>query len=263
MTANHKARLAFTSAIALLFVSGVAALFTFSDLKGDEHWVAHTHAVQDAIADVETADARMSRARLGYVLSGNQNFLLDYEANAALVNARIQKLKELTKDNPTEQANCNRLEELTKQRVRLWEDSIRLGRDNRPHEPGQGTLTAHSFSLADQMTTVTQAMREAEQRLLIERRKAADRLLTVLIAIVITAFSLALLLFFIHYRLLIAELRAREMAEQTAKQAEQLARKSEEASRRLSGRLLQLQDEERRRFARELHDSLGQYLVSL
>jgi len=98
---------------------------------------------------------------------------------------------------------------------------------------------------------------------LIERRSSADRLLTVLITIAITAFSLALLLFFIHYRLLIAELRARQMAEETAKQAEQIARKSEEASRRLSGRLLQLQDEERRRFARELHDSLGQYLVSL
>jgi signal transduction histidine kinase len=263
MTANRKASLAFTSAIALLFVSGVGALFTFSDLKGDEHWVAHTHAVQDTIADVETAATRMSRARLGYVLSGNKNFLPDYEANAALLNARIQKLKELTKDNPTEQANCNRLEELTKERMRRWENSIRLGRDRQRNEPGQEALTAQGVLLADQMTSVTQAMREAEERLLIERRSAADRLLTVLIAIVITAFSLALLLFFIHYRLLIAELRARQMAEETAKQAEQIARKSEEASRRLSGRLLQLQDEERRRFARELHDSLGQYLVSL
>jgi len=65
MTTNRKARLAFTSAIALLFVSGVGALFTFGDLKGDEHWVSHTHAVQDAIADVETAATRVSRARLG------------------------------------------------------------------------------------------------------------------------------------------------------------------------------------------------------
>jgi signal transduction histidine kinase len=195
------------------------------------------------------------------MLSGNKDFLPDYQAHVALLNARIQKLKDLTKDNPTEQANCNRLEELTKERMRVWEDSIRLGRNRR--QPGQEALTAQGVSLADQMTSVTQAMREAEERLLIERRSAADRLLIVLIAIVITAFSLALLLFFIHYRLLIAELRARQMAEQAAKQAEQIARKSEEASRRLSGRLLQLQDEERRRFARELHDSLGQYLVSL
>jgi signal transduction histidine kinase len=261
MTANRKARLAFTSAIALLFVSGVGALFTFSDLKGDEHWVAHTHAVQDAIADVESAAIRVSRARLGYMLSGNEDFLPDYQAHVALLNARIQKLKDLTKDNPKEQANCNRLEELTKERMRVWEDSIRLGRNRRL--PGQEALTAQGVSLADQMTSVTQAMREAEERLLIERRSSADRLLTVLITIAITAFSLALLLFFIHYRLLVAELRARQTAEQTAKQAEQIARKSEEASRRLSGRLLQLQDEERRRFARELHDSLGQYLVSL
>ena len=262
MTANHKARLAFTSAIALLFVSGVGALFTFSDLKGGEHWVSHTHAVQDAIADVETAAIRVSRARLGYMLSGNEDFLPDYQAHVASLNARIQKLKDLTKDNPTEQANCDRLEELTRERMRVWEDSIRLGRD-RQNQPDQKALTAQGVLLADQMTSVTQAMREAEERLLIKRRSSADRLLTVLIAIVITAFSLALLLFFIHYRLLIAELRARQMAEQTAKQAEQIARKSEEASRRLSGWLLQLQDEERRKFARELHDSLGQYLVSL
>ena len=40
-------------------------------------------------------------------------------------------------------------------------------------------------------------------------------------------------------------------------------RQAEDAARRLSGRLLSLQDDERRRIARELHDSLGQYLVSL
>ena len=40
-------------------------------------------------------------------------------------------------------------------------------------------------------------------------------------------------------------------------------KKSEEATRRLGGRLLQLQDEERRKFARELHDGVGQYLASI
>ncbi len=40
-------------------------------------------------------------------------------------------------------------------------------------------------------------------------------------------------------------------------------RRSEESLRLLSGRLLQLQDEERRRLARELHDSAGQMLAAL
>jgi len=40
-------------------------------------------------------------------------------------------------------------------------------------------------------------------------------------------------------------------------------RQAEETARRLSGRILQLQDEERRKMARELHDSVGQYLAML
>ena len=52
-----------------------------------------------------------------------------------------------------------------------------------------------------------------------------------------------------------AELDAREQAERTV-------RDSEKSLRNLTGRLLQLQDEERRRFSRELHDSLGQYLAA-
>jgi signal transduction histidine kinase len=44
---------------------------------------------------------------------------------------------------------------------------------------------------------------------------------------------------------------------------EQLRRRSEDSLRMLSGRLLQMQDDERRRIARELHDSAGQILAAL
>jgi PAS domain S-box-containing protein len=40
-------------------------------------------------------------------------------------------------------------------------------------------------------------------------------------------------------------------------------RRAEDAARRLSGRILSLQDDERRRIARGLHDSLGQYLIGI
>lgn len=50
-----------------------------------------------------------------------------------------------------------------------------------------------------------------------------------------------------------------EIAERTRTEAK--LRESEQSLRRLSVRLMSLQDEERRRIARELHDSVGQYLV--
>jgi PAS domain S-box-containing protein len=53
----------------------------------------------------------------------------------------------------------------------------------------------------------------------------------------------------------------REIVEKTA--AERKLHDSEKSLRQLSLRLLQTQDEERRRIGRDLHDSVGQYLVGL
>jgi len=53
----------------------------------------------------------------------------------------------------------------------------------------------------------------------------------------------------------------REIIERIA--AEQKLHASEESLRKLSGHLLRMQDEERRRLGRELHDSIGQYLAAV
>jgi PAS domain S-box-containing protein len=53
----------------------------------------------------------------------------------------------------------------------------------------------------------------------------------------------------------------KEIAERTA--AEKKVQDSERSLRQLSVRLLQTQDDERRRIGRDLHDSVGQYLVGL
>lgn len=57
--------------------------------------------------------------------------------------------------------------------------------------------------------------------------------------------------------------RAKEELEDRVKQRTAELQESNEAARRLSAKLLSTQDEERRRIARGLHDSLGQYLSAL
>jgi two-component system, NarL family, sensor kinase len=92
-------------------------------------------------------------------------------------------------------------------------------------------------------------MQDREQKLLEQRQQRSKHMFRVAAYTLCAAFIMALVLFLLHYRLLITELHAREQAEA--------------ALRTLSVRLLELQDQERRRFSRELHDSLGQYLVGV
>ena len=92
-------------------------------------------------------------------------------------------------------------------------------------------------------------MKNDEDTLLTRRVDKSDRLLKLSIASLIVMFLASIVLIAVHYRLLMVELGKRE--------------ESETSARHLSAQLLRLQDEERRKFSRELHDGLGQTLAVL
>ncbi len=256
MSPHRKAQAAFTSAVMLLVLSGLATFFTINRLMESEKWVIHTLQVKAAIGDVDTAVVRTGRARNGYVTSGNANFLNEFEAALPEIPQKFQQLRDLTRDNPKQQELCSRLEDVTGRRIGLLRESVALRKQTPENQQGQSDLDRRSVPLSSEMTSLGQQMRAEEQRLFEIRGRAAHRLFIVAVVTLVVAFILALELLAVHHRLLSAELKAREEAEQTA-------RDSEESLRRLTGRLLQLQDAERRRFSRELHDSLGQYLAGV
>ena len=74
-----------------------------------------------------------------------------------------------------------------------------------------------------------------------------------ILSIFAATFAISIGLLYLNYRFLRSELAERQ-------RAEKLALESQESLRLLSTRLLHIQDEERRKFSREVHDSLGQYL---
>ena len=106
------------------------------------------------------------------------------------------------------------------------------------------------------MTSITQQMREEEQHLIEVRERSARRFFILTVVTLFVMLILAIMLFSVQFWFLSTELMGRE-------QAERIARDSEDSLRRLTGRLLQLQDAERRKFSWELHDSLGQYLAGV
>ena len=242
-------QLAFGAAVILLVVSAVAAYATVARLRIAERWVGHTREVQTSLADLNNISARAGRARTQYVDTGDSDFLNDYQSATANVHSKMEVIERLLADNPEQSELLRQLKSLTDHRLELLSQSVELKRSGSADAQEQARLRLEILDVSTQADTLLQTMQNHEQLLLDTRRARSDRLFRITTYILSATFIVALALFFFHYRLLNAELNAREQAEASL--------------RALSVRLLELQDQERRKFSRELHDSLGQYLVGV
>jgi signal transduction histidine kinase len=256
MSPRTNAQVAFASAVAVLLFSAGAAYFTIARLRVSAGWVLHTFAVESALGELDASMASLARARTGFSITGNDQLLETFDSDVPLARQKLQRVIALTADNPRQREFCSRLEDVTNRRLDLFRQSIALRKSAPRDDAGQKNLTNEGLTLTLQHVSLVDEMRREEQRLLALRMSVSNRLYVTTVIILASTFALALLLFLVHYRLLTSELKARA-------QAERAALDGEDSLRSLTARLLQLQDEERRKFSRELHDSLGQYLASV
>src|SRR6202021_894514 len=124
MSPRKKAQTAFASALLLLFLSAVAGYFSITLLRESEEWVIHTSEVRNALGDIDWAVLRAGRARTGYVTTQSVDYLNQFDAAVSEIQQDLTHLRDLTKDNPTQQELCSRLESLAAQRVALLKQSI-------------------------------------------------------------------------------------------------------------------------------------------
>ena len=276
MLSRLTARIAFVIAIGLLLVCAILVYSTILNLAESERLVTHTHQVQEFLGETESAIASAARARLSYVLSGDDAALEQYQRYVAHIPVVLNNLRQGTTDNSKQQKHCDQLEALVNDRIQLWEKSVALKRSGLSTPDGQPEMTRQSVVVADEIVSITDVMRREEAKLLEQRTTALHVHFVFLIFILSITFIAAVMLLLWHYRLLRDELHARERAqkiaagaanaaveaERKAHASESAALASQNAARRLSARLLQLRDDERRKFSRELHDSIGQYLAA-
>jgi signal transduction histidine kinase len=249
MSSIGKVNAALAAAIIFLLLSSCSAYFAFTRMDASQIWVHHTHEVQGALSQFAIAFARAGRLRSEYLDSGDPTLLQQQASVVDQIRNTAGAIQRLTADNPQQQVNCRKLAELKEQRIALMNDAIGLKRTGKSSPGTQAGLSRQSLATADETDMLLRRMYDTEEQLLAVRQARASRFSRVTAGILIASLFMALVLFVVHHRWLMDQVIARSRAELM--------------QRALSAKVLTLQDEERRRFARELHDSVGQQLVAM
>ena len=126
----------------------------------------------------------------------------------------LQHVRQLTADNPTQADNRARLESLVGRRMGLLANSVELRKKGEFDLQEQPRLTHQIVALSVETDSLLQAMENVEQGLLDLRTNKSVQLFRTTVAILSVAFALTLALFLIHYRLLHAELKGRQQADE-------------------------------------------------
>ena len=214
-----RVRTVFASAFVLLGVCAFATYFSFFYFRVGERWVSHTQEVRGVVGDLESVVNRAARARMNYLISGDDSEFTEYRSAVSQIPNQMRRLRELTKESRTQGQHCAQLESILNTRMHIWEDSIGEKQQNRPLDLSQ--LMQQNLKLTAQTDASAAEIREEEERMLEHRRKVAHERFIFATAMVVASFGLALILLSLYYRLLNHELQARQIAEQSVREAYQ------------------------------------------
>jgi len=240
----------------LIAVIAVAAFLTQRGINNSTNWVLHTYDVRGELQNLRTQLAEIRGSALAYSGSGDGSELKLFLQHSDYIEKTSEHVRKLTADNARQQERLSELESLSRNYIAQLQRTMAPGVQPNSASPAKSAAIQELDSQESQVDRLIRRMDEEEISLLSQRLGTWNREFWRTSVVLTLALFAALSFLGYNFRLLSREIvRSRDL--------ERIQRENVRSSRALSARILDLQDAERRRIARELHDSVGQYLVGL
>ncbi len=156
------------------------ALYLNSQLHSANWWVSHTLEVLRESDDALLCLMDCETAYRGYLITGRDEYLAPYDKCFKEVDSHVQKLAELTKDNPKEQAIMPLLRELSSEKIKFSQqviDARKANKDPANWKSGHSLINVDPGKvLMDKFRTLNGQVQDEETRLLAERQQHAELL---------------------------------------------------------------------------------------
>ena len=204
----------------LVVVAAIAVALMFARSREADKLVDHTFEVQSTAQTLLSQVQAAENGQRGFLITGDDDYLKRFDGALARVPELLASLRQLTADNPRQQARLDRLEPLVKARFDRIQSSIDLAKEG-DRDAAFGVVKAgEGKTLMDDIVAELSAFVKAERDLLAMRqsRSAEIRLwLSLLTGMALVAATLLAVLLAIATRQAVSGLleRTRELEEES------------------------------------------------
>ena len=204
----------------LVVLAAIALALMFARSREADRLVDHTFEVQSTAQDLLSQVQAAENSQRGFLITGDDAYLKRFDGALARVPELLASMRQLTADNPHQQARLDRLEPLVKARFDRIQRSIDLTKEGDTNAAFGVVKAGEGKTLMDDIVAELSAFVKAERDLLVMRqsRSAEIRLwLSLLTGIALVAATLLAVLLAIATRQAVSGLldRTRELEEES------------------------------------------------
>jgi len=186
-----------TSATVILFISFLS-ISGIKALHKEAYWVEHTQQVKNQLGNILSNVLEVQSGGRGYLLTGNEKFLLPRKKAEVNLPSLIKNLNALIADNKEQMQKLATLETLVKQRIAFSDEIISAMRLKEKSEAYLLVATEKGNDLTNNIRTLVNTMISTEDQLLQLQSKAVNgQTIRTQIIIFLSLFIQTLLLAFI------------------------------------------------------------------
>ena len=197
----------------VLVAISAASVVLVNQARKDNAWVVHTVEVENQLSTLLLQIRRAESAARGYLLTSEPRFLTEHEAAAATILPDVDKLAQLTADNPVQAENARQLRPPVEARLAEFAKAIEFVKRN---DIAGGIAMLREAGASDSVQKigeVSRAMHAEEDRLFASRTATADRTQQLASAVTVAGSGLVIALAGISIFLVRRSSRARDEAE--------------------------------------------------
>jgi CHASE3 domain sensor protein len=159
----------FGLALLALTIVGAVSYDSTSALIDSAELVRHAHAVLDGLDELLSGMKDAETGQRGYVITGEAPYLAPYQGAREAVDQKLERLVELTADNPIQQRRLAAIEPLVVSKFAELQETIDLRRTKGFGAAAQEVLTDKGKDAMDSIRNLVGEMREEETGLLVKR----------------------------------------------------------------------------------------------